>query len=66
MFFAFTAASIILRDHRLAPHAGSTRQLLDQNNVTPLAPFAMYAAFPRSDYYGASDAHTLHWGIAPL
>ncbi len=35
-------------------------------NVTPLAPFALYAAFPRSDYYGASDAHALHWGTAPL
>ncbi len=41
MFFAFTAASIILRDHRLAPTSGSTKQLLDQNNVTPLAPFAL-------------------------
>jgi hypothetical protein len=23
----------------------------------------MYAAFPHSDYYGASDAHWVHWGI---
>jgi hypothetical protein len=26
----------------------------------------MYAAFPRSEYYDASDAHVLHWGTAPL
>ena len=29
-------------------------------SIDSLAPFALYAAFPRSDYYGASDAHTGH------
>jgi hypothetical protein len=35
-------------------------------NVNPLASFPLYAAFPRSEYYDASDAHALHWGTAPL
>ena len=35
-------------------------------NVSPLAPFAMYVAFPRSDYYGASDSHTGHQWSAHL
>jgi len=47
----------------LARNSSSTRQLLDQNRVNPLAPFAMYAAFPRSDYYGASDAPMFHRGL---
>jgi len=41
-------------------------QLIVNPNVNPLAPFAVYAAFPRSDYYGASDAHMFHWVTAPL
>jgi hypothetical protein len=51
---------------RLARTSSSTRQLLDQNHVNPLAPFAMCAAFPRSDYYGASDAVYGHWWTAHL
>jgi hypothetical protein len=66
MFFAFIAASIVLEDNRLTSTSGGTKQLIDRNIVNPLAPFALYAAFPRSDYYGASDAHALHWGTAPL
>jgi hypothetical protein len=41
MFFAFIAASIVLRDSRLTSTSGGTRQLLDRNNVAPLPPFAM-------------------------
>jgi hypothetical protein len=66
MFFAFIAASAILRDYGLSPASGGTKQLINLNSVNPLAPFALYAAFPRSDYYGASDAHALHRGTAPL
>ena len=56
MFVAFIAASGVLRDSRLTSNSGSTRQLLDQNNVNPLAPFAMWLAFLASDYYEASDS----------
>jgi hypothetical protein len=41
MFFAFAAASMILRDHRLSPTSGGIRQLIDQNIVNPLASFPM-------------------------
>jgi hypothetical protein len=60
MFVAFIAASIVLRDSRLTSTSGDTRQLLDQNTVTPLPPFPLYAAFPRSEYYGGSDAIVVH------
>jgi hypothetical protein len=35
-------------------------------NVNPLPPFAMYAAFPRADYYGGSDTTVFHWLAARL
>jgi hypothetical protein len=68
---------VILARSSPSPHRYTTvpRLLTDRPNfigrlrviglrsVTPLAPFAMYAAFPHSDYYGASDAHWVHWGI---
>jgi hypothetical protein len=41
MFFAFAAASMILRDHRLTPTSGGTKQLIDQNIVNPLASFPL-------------------------
>jgi hypothetical protein len=64
MFFTFIAASIILRDSRLTSNSGDTRQLLDQNNVTPLPPFAMWLAFPTSDYYDGSDSWIRHrWTV---
>jgi hypothetical protein len=31
---------------------------------TRLWPFAMYAAFPRSDYYGHADCRHGHWGFS--
>jgi hypothetical protein len=65
-FLAFAAASIVLRDDGLLPDSWESRQLLDQNHVNPLASFPMYAAFPRSEYYDAPDAHGLHRGAAPL
>jgi hypothetical protein len=64
--FAFTAAPAILRDHRLTQTSSGTKQLLDQENVNPLASFPLCAAFPRSEYYDASDACTLHSWTAQL
>ena len=66
MFIAFTAASTVLRDHRLTSDSGSPRQLIDQNNVNPLPPFPLYVAFPRAEYYGGSDAPMVHCGTVPL
>jgi hypothetical protein len=65
-FLAFAAASTVLRDDGLPRPSSGTKQLLDQNHVTPLASFPMYAAFPRPEYYDAPDAHALHQGTAPL
>jgi hypothetical protein len=57
MFVVFIAASTIVRDRRLTTNSGGTKQLLNRSNVNPLASFPMYAAFPHSEYYDASDAH---------
>jgi hypothetical protein len=35
-------------------------------SVNSLASFALYAAFPRSDYYDTSDAHGRHRETASL
>jgi hypothetical protein len=35
-------------------------QLFVNPNVNPLAPFPMWLAFPTSEYYGTSDACSLH------
>jgi hypothetical protein len=59
---SFIAAASVTGITRNSP--GDLRLFVDPN-VNPLAPFALYAAFPRSDYYGAFDAHALHWGTAP-
>jgi hypothetical protein len=66
MVFAFMAASALLRDHRLTPTSGGTKQCIARTNVTPLPPFALYTAFPGADYDGGSDALTWHRGTAPL
>jgi hypothetical protein len=53
----FVGAARVTRDTRTSP---SDLQLLVNPNVNPLAPFALYAAFPHSDYYGASDSLVWH------
>jgi hypothetical protein len=63
---AFTAAPRPLPGRRLTRTSSGTKQLLDPENVNPLASFPLYPAFPRSEYCDASDAHTLHWGTALL
>jgi hypothetical protein len=63
---AFTAAPARVLDHRLARDVSGTKQLIDPESVNPLAPFPTWTAFPSSEYYGASDAHALRWGTAPL
>jgi hypothetical protein len=63
---AFTAAPARVLDRRLARDASGTKQLIAPESVNPLAPFPTWTAFPSSKYYGASDAHALHWGTAPL
>ena len=65
-FIAFTAAPLPLPGSRLAQNSLDTRQLLDQNDVNPLLPFALYTAFPCSDYYGSSDACLVHRWTAHL
>jgi hypothetical protein len=50
----------------LARDSSGTEQLIDPESVYPLAPFPTWTAFPSSEYYGASDAHAIHWGTAPL
>jgi hypothetical protein len=50
----------------LTRNSSGTRQLLDQNRVNPLASFPLYAAFPRSEYYDASDALACHRWTAHL
>jgi len=57
--FAFTTAPLPLPGSRLTRNSSGTRQLLDPENVNPLASFPLYAAFPRSEYYDAPDAHAL-------
>ena len=68
--FAFATAPLpridSIRGSRLARPSSGTRQLVDLENVTPLAPFPLYVAFPRSEYYGAPDADTLHGWTAQL
>ena len=54
------------RPLRLARNSSSTKQLLDQNHVSPLASFPLYAAFPRAEYYDASDALICHRWTAHL
>ena len=63
---AFTAAPRPLPGSRLPRTSSGTKQLLDRENVNPLASFPLCAAFPRSEYRDASDAHALQWGTAPL
>jgi hypothetical protein len=63
---AFTAAPLPLPGSRLTRSSSGTKQLLDRENVNPLAPFPTWTAFPPSEYYDASDAHALHRGAAPL
>jgi len=53
----FIGAARFTSDIRTSPN---DLQLFVNPNVNPLAPFAMYVAFPRSDYYGASDAIVVH------
>ena len=62
---AFTAAPLPLPGSRLARSSSDTKQLLDRENVNPLAPFPTWTAFPPSEYYDASDAHALHRGVHP-
>ena len=57
---AFTSAPLPLPGSRLTRTSSGTKPLLDRENVNPLASFPLYAAFPRSEYYDASDAHELH------
>jgi hypothetical protein len=57
---AFTAAPLPPPGSRLTRTSSGTKQLLDHENVNPLASFPLYAAFPRAEYYDASDAHELH------
>jgi hypothetical protein len=53
----FIGAASFTSDIRTSPN---DLQLLVVPNVDPLASFPMYAAFPRSEYYDASDAPMLH------
>ena len=61
--FPFIAAASSTGVTRTSP--GDLR-LFCSPSVTPLAPFPLYAAFPRSEYYGASDACWFPWWTAHL
>jgi len=37
-----------------------------RGNPNKLRPFALWLAFPTSDYYGRSDAQASHWWTAHL
>jgi hypothetical protein len=47
----------------VARDSSGTKQVIAPENVDPLASFPLYAAFPHSEYYGASATHRGHWRI---